>query len=323
MGSINPTGYSVSGGAAAAPLPSGTSPPPPNSDPGILPPALFQAPFGEWSSFEPTVRIGPRTFEGIDYATYAATGGWNSVKAVQSAPASWDPEYAPKLAFSNFRDLELDLHSAGPVALDVLAIGAKHGSVTTGGGDDHVVWDALSDMGGTSANTMEIATGGGDDTILVTSVGHSSLDAGLDAGNLWDGLYDGHFSFAAVTAGGGNDTITAQGLTSLRANGGAGTDLIHGAGGQDTILGSRGDDLLSGGGEVDSFVFRRGDGHDTIADFLPGVDRLAFRGISAAEVSTQAVAIDDNTGLLVTYGTAGDTIFLAGVLHLSASDLVF
>ncbi|MBV1795887.1 calcium-binding protein [Siccirubricoccus sp. G192] len=289
----------------------------------MLPPALFQAPLGAWSSFEPMVRIGPRLIEGIDYAAFAATGGWNSVTAVQSAPASWDPEYAPKLAFTNFKDLELDFHTAGPVALDVLAIGAKHGSVTTGGGDDHVVWDAHSDMGGTSANTMVIATGAGDDTILVTSMGHSSFDAGLDAGDLRDGPYDGRFSFAAVTAGGGNDTITAQGLTSLRANGGAGTDLIHGAGGQDTIIGSRGDDLLSGGGEADSFVFRPGDGHDTIADFMPGVDRLAFHGISAAEVSTQAVVIDGNTGLLVTYGTAGDTVFLAGVLHLLASDLVF
>jgi hypothetical protein len=323
MGSINPAGYSPSSGAAVTSLPAGVSPPPPSPDQSILPPALFQAPLGEWSSFVPTVRIGVRPFSGIDYMTCVATGDWNSVKTVQSAPASWNPEYASRLAFANFANLQIDFQSAGPLALDVLAIGVKHGSVTTGGGDDHVAWDAHSETGGTSANTMAIATGAGDDTILVISVGHSSFDAGLGGGELWEGLYDGHFSFATITAGAGNDTITAQGLVSMHANAGAGADIIHGAGGQDALIGSRGDDLLSGGGEADSFVFRRGDGHDAITDFESGVDRLAFRGVSVAEVSTQTVVIDGNPGLLVTYGATGDTIFLAGISHLTASDLVF
>jgi hypothetical protein len=52
------------------------------------------------------------------------------------------------------------------------------------------------------------------------------------------------------------------------------------------------------------------------------MDRLIFRGVSATEVTTEAAVADGNTGLLVTYGAAGDTIFLAGVSQLSTSDLV-
>ena len=59
-------------------------------------------------------------------------------------------------------------------------------------------------------------------------------------------------------------------------DGGAGDDVItgtpfnddlRGGAGNDTLQGGRGDDKLTGSAGADTFVFKNGDGHDTIMDF--------------------------------------------------------
>ncbi len=54
----------------------------------------------------------------------------------------------------------------------------------------------------------------------------------------------------------GNDTL----------NGGAGWDVLYGGSGGDTLTGGTGDDYLDGGTGKDTYVYRFGDGHDTIND---------------------------------------------------------
>ncbi|MEI9886561.1 MAG: NF038122 family metalloprotease [Rhizomicrobium sp.] len=50
----------------------------------------------------------------------------------------------------------------------------------------------------------------------------------------------------------------------------AGGDTLNGGGGNDVLNGGLGDDTLTGGSGDDRFVFRVGDGLDTVTDFVPG-----------------------------------------------------
>ncbi len=50
----------------------------------------------------------------------------------------------------------------------------------------------------------------------------------------------------------------------------AGNDTLNGAGGNDYLNGGAGNDTLTGGSGDDRFVFRTGDGLDTVTDFAPG-----------------------------------------------------
>ncbi|MCE9639241.1 MAG: tandem-95 repeat protein [Betaproteobacteria bacterium] len=61
----------------------------------------------------------------------------------------------------------------------------------------------------------------------------------------------------------GNDTISG-GFGDDYLSGGAGNDTLFGNGGNDILTGGTGDDLLLGGMGLDTYVFRPGDGHDTI-----------------------------------------------------------
>ena len=67
----------------------------------------------------------------------------------------------------------------------------------------------------------------------------------------------------------------------------SGSNALYGTVGADTINGLGGDDLLIGLGKADTFVFNAasgGSGHDTIADFTPGLDqiRLDYHAFDAA-----------------------------------------
>ena len=71
--------------------------------------------------------------------------------------------------------------------------------------------------------------------------------------------------------GGGNDTLY----------GGGGNDNLKGGRGNDVLRGDKGDDTLDGGGGADRFVFKRGDGSDTINNFNTGQDHIQIgRGAS-------------------------------------------
>ncbi len=91
--------------------------------------------------------------------------------------------------------------------------------------------------------------------------------------------------------------------------GGIGDDTLLGRDGDDTLTGGEGDDRLEGGAGSDTFVFRSGDGSDTITDFGEG-DRIRLDGVS---VGFEGLDIrQDGADAVVHYG-AGDTVTLRGV----------
>jgi Ca2+-binding RTX toxin-like protein len=99
-------------------------------------------------------------------------------------------------------------------------------------------------------------------------------------------------------------------------------DVLNGAGGNDVLYGGLGSDTLIGGGGSDVFLFRSGMGIDTIKDFQPGVDKIAF------EMTVQAAgdvldAKDTKLGLVIHDGESG--FLLEGVTKadMDLGDLLF
>jgi Ca2+-binding RTX toxin-like protein len=85
---------------------------------------------------------------------------------------------------------------------------------------------------------------------------------------------------AAAVDGAGNEganQITGNDAANL-LSGAGGLDTLSGAGGDDTIIGGAGKDKLTGGAGADTFVFGPASATDadSVTDFAPGVDHLAF-----------------------------------------------
>lgn len=114
-----------------------------------------------------------------------------------------------------------------------------------------------------------------------------------------------------------------------RLVGGAGRDDLFGNGGRDVLIGGKGRDDLRGGKGNDTFVFKTGDGKDTIRDFAENNNRedIDLSGVRAItnfrdlkrnhmEQDENNVIIDDGAGLEITVRNAqlsdmnrGDFIF--------------
>ncbi|BBK42136.1 hypothetical protein STVA_21560 [Allostella vacuolata] len=111
----------------------------------------------------------------------------------------------------------------------------------------------------------------GDDTVF----GDGSQDPGADTifgGQGNDYLFG---DFGAFGRPGGNDRIDGN-LGDDRLFGEAGNDTLLGGDGADYLFGEEGDDRLAGGAGNDLFVFADAGGHDRVADFVQGADRLVL-----------------------------------------------
>jgi Ca2+-binding RTX toxin-like protein len=114
-----------------------------------------------------------------------------------------------------------------------------------------------------------------------------------------------------VLGGDGNDTLYGDVRdNNARApipgndylDGGAGTDVVFGNEGDDTLVGGTGDDTLFGGTGQDTYIFKRGDGNDTIYDIKSEYNILRFgAGINSADVKLR------QGGLLLDLGN-GDSV---------------
>ena len=126
------------------------------------------------------------------------------------------------------------------------------------------------------------------DDLLKGGQGDDYLDGGRGNDELYGGrgsdTLDGNWGDDKLYGGRGEDTLKGSrgddelygGRGSDSLNGGFGDDALYGGRGADTLFGDWGDDELDGGkGDdtlegsrgADTFVFREGDGNDTIVDF--------------------------------------------------------
>jgi Ca2+-binding RTX toxin-like protein len=126
-------------------------------------------------------------------------------------------------------------------------------------GDDAITGSVANDI---------IFSLGGNDTIY-SGDGYDVIAAG--AGN--DKAYGGN----------GDDRVYGERGDDMLW-GDAGNDAVFGGVGNDTVEGGAGNDYLKGGDGMDRFVFnpnRAGEGHDMIADFTLGTDKIV---LSTADV---------------------------------------
>ena len=101
----------------------------------------------------------------------------------------------------------------------------------------------------------------------------------------------------ALWGGDGNDTI----------DGGSGDDNLYGDAGNDIIYGGIGDDILTGGNGSDQFVFKTGDGQDTITDFNLYADKLYIDDmlIDMNSLPSEVTLTQSGTDTVLTYEADG------------------
>jgi len=170
------------------------------------------------------------------------------------------------------------------IYLEYVAVGQ---TITARGGNDTILATTQADIIFGGAGNDDISANRGNDRIF-DSLGQNTVDGGQDN----DVIVGGSGQTDAV-GGSGNDILI----------GGKGDDVLDGSSGNDTIRGDtqssffhgddvmtagQGTDFLEGGGGQDTFVFRPGDGTNTIAEL----------NISGTNVgSTSAVDADFESGI--------------------------
>lgn len=173
------------------------------------------------------------------------------------------------------------------------------------GGPDQVTLSGFFLGGENLVETIEFETGGSltaDQIFGAFGLQMPTPAAGFDAtvegttGN--DADLSGTTSRDLIRGGNGDDVL----------NGGGGDDRLEGGNGADTLAGDTGNDLLMGGRNDDIYIFRAGDGQDTIDNSGGGSDELHFEGIDFNQVASGLMKSGNN--LVLNIGGGSDTVTL-------------
>ncbi len=228
-------------------------------------------------------------------------------------------------------------HLEGSPFNDTITLANQSGAYVYGGGgnDTITVSGNSTDLEGADGNDVISVTGnsafvdGGDGNDVITVIGDGAIvDAGAGDDTI---ILKGTANFVLNREG--NDTVDYRLATAgvtvdlskfTQANGdqlngisnangsafvdtltgSAGNNLLSGGAGSDTIEGGIGNDTLAGGADLDTFVFRAGDGMDTISDFAAG-ESINVHGFASAQSVTQVGA-----NVIVVFAT-GDQITIS------------
>jgi Ca2+-binding RTX toxin-like protein len=147
-----------------------------------------------------------------------------------------------------------ELAVSGSAGRDIVTNAGKiEGDIRLGGGKD-----SFSNLGG---HVDGVVSGGkGDDTYVVD-------DATLQLSEHGKGGYDTVKTSVSFTLASNFETLQLTGKANLTGTGNHGDNYLIGNAGKNVLAGGHGDDILTGHGGADVFVFKTGDGRDTITDF--------------------------------------------------------
>ncbi|PTQ73712.1 calcium-binding protein [Pseudomonas sp. GV071] len=205
----------------------------------------------------------------------------------------------------------------GGAGNDWLDGGSGYDLLEGGAGDDYLFGDSGNDRldGGSGADTLEGGTG--DDTYVVESSG----DLVTELGNAGVDTVEASISFGL---GANVEHLTLTGSAAINATGNSlnnrltgnsANNTLDGGAGNDTLVGGAGNDTLSGGTGNNTYLYRKGDGSDTIRSFADGTvgkkNVLQLEAISPDEVS---LARRDAT-LVLSFAGSSDTIILEDVFY--------
>lgn len=253
--------------------------------------------------------------------------------------------------------------TATGIGVEFIATGATNDTITGSAGDDHIQGGAGVDTlnggagddlldGGTGADIMKGNAGNdtyivddagdqvvelaaeGTDTVLssvtytisdpdvenLTLTGTAAIDG---TGNASANVLTGNSAANRLDGGAGNDTLY----------GGAGNDiLLGGSGGNDTLVGGLGNDYQNGQDGDDTYIFQRGDGSDTVEDFVMAgtaatadINAAQALGVSASGIVNTWVGgyiwLTSTNSLYKLTASGTDTLVLTG--GITADNLSF
>ncbi|TBC87276.1 calcium-binding protein (plasmid) [Rhizobium leguminosarum] len=155
---------------------------------------------------------------------------------------------------------------------------------------------------------VSLVRNGNDVTIVIAE---SAVGAGDGGSVLLKNNLDDYFNQGVdkVVFADGTVWTRAKIRDLLASNAGtAGNDTISGTNAADILAGRHGNDALNGGNGNDTYVYARGDGHDTITDAANGgtADTLSFTDINPAAVSLVRNGIDVTIVIAESAPGAGD-----------------
>lgn len=158
-------------------------------------------------------------------------------------------------------------------------------------------------------------TGNGQKNKLVGGTGDDTISGG---GN--KDVLQGEAGADRLNGGGGNDRING-GKGNDKLFGGGGADDLKGGGGRDVLRGDKGDDTLDGGGGSDRFVFKRGDGSDTISNFNTAQDHIQI-GRGASEFDDLTIT-QSGSDVEVTFANVSITLDGLDVADVTSDLFIF
>ncbi len=199
--------------------------------------------------------------------------------------------------------------------------GTMAGLISMGSGND-----VFDNRGGTVDHVIQ--GGAGNDTLITDKAGTKLKENGGSEG------YDTVKSTVTYTLSQNVEKLVLLGKANINGTGNGGqSDLLgnggnnklFGLGGIDSLDGGKGTDRLTGGANADTFVFKTGNGHDTIMDFQNGLDRIDvshWSGIdNISDVKHHMTA--SNGDLFITLGS--DQLIIADTTkaEIDAGDFYF
>jgi Ca2+-binding RTX toxin-like protein len=190
---------------------------------------------------------------------------------------------------------DLNNNITGGAGNDTLTGGAGNDTLDGGLGNDRMIGGVGNDtfVVNIASDVIVENANEGVDTVR-TSLTNYTLGANLE--NLV-------LTSSAASVGSGN--AVANALT-----GGQGADRLYGLGGNDTLTGGLGADTLDAGSGSDAYVWKKGDGADTINDtsaVLTETDSLTLSNVA----STEATLTRNGGDLIVTIVATGESLTIA------------
>ncbi|WP_338335661.1 calcium-binding protein, partial [Xanthomonas citri] len=143
-------------------------------------------------------------------------------------------------------------------------------------------------------------------------------------GGMGDDSLDGGDGNDLLLGGDGNDTLSGGSGTD-RLEGGAGDDVLSvSSQARDSVLaGGTGNDTLNGSWYSDTYVFNKGDGHDTVVEtsyYSGAIDRVSFGSELRLE---DAVFMRSGNDLLIALRDSEDQLAVAGWFSSEAAQVEY